>query len=171
MLALVLVASGTAACSTTYTVNVSASQIRQAVERHLPVSKSKLLVTGTVRKVDIELAENADRIMVRPEVDLSLVGYPVLVGRAVVQGQIRYAPESGEFFLTMATVDEVAVEGLPGQVRPVVEQLIANIAEGYLAAVPLYRLSQTDFKQSLARLVLRSVRVHQGRLELVLGLP
>jgi hypothetical protein len=169
-LAVVLV-SWAAACSTTYTMRLSASAIREAVQRHLPVSRSKLFLTCTVRKVDIELADDADRVLLRPEVELSIAGRQALSGRALVRGQVRYAPETGEFFLAMATVDDVVVEGLPDPARPIAQELIANIVEGYLAAMPLYRLSQNEFKQSLARLVLRSVSVRDGRLQLVLGLP
>ena len=43
------------------------------------------------------------------------------------------------------------------------------LGETYLATMPVYRLNQNDFKQSLAKLVLKSVKVRQGRLEIVLG--
>jgi hypothetical protein len=92
-----------------------------------------------------------------------------LRGHAIVSGQIRYAQPTGEFFLDQAKVVMIAVEGLLDSARPTVEEVAGKCIEGYLATQPIYRLKQSDFKQSLAKLVLKSVRTHSGRLEIVVG--
>lgn len=158
-----------AGCSLSYTIRLTASDIQQTLQRRLPVSKSKLLVTATVRTLDVELMESDNRILLRPEVDLSLVGQSALRGRAVVAGQIRYAPETGEFFFDRPTVAEMTIDGLPESLRPTVQEVIARCTEGYLAKEPVYRLKQSDFKQSLAKMVLKSVQTRDGRLEIVIG--
>ena len=158
-------------CSVSYTISLTASDIQQSLQRKLPISKSKLLVTATVRALDVEFMESDNRILLRPEVDLSLVGQSALRGRAVVAGQIRYAPETSEFFFDDPMVVEVAIEGLPASLRPTAEEIIARCAEGYLATTPVYRLRQSDFKQSLAKMILKSVRARNGRLEIVIGTP
>ena len=158
-------------CSIHYTISLTAADIRQTLQRKLPISKSKWLVTVTVRSLDVELMENDNRILLRPEVELSLVGQSALRGRAVVAGQLRYAPETGEFFFDKSMVAEVAIEGLPQSLRATVQEVIGRCAEGYLAMTPVYRLKQGDFKQSLAKLVLKSVQIRNGRLELVIGAP
>jgi hypothetical protein len=158
-------------CGVTYTISLTASEIQQSLQRKLPISKSKLLVTATLRALDVEFMEDDNRILLRPEVDLSLVGQSVLRGRAIVAGQIRYVPESREFFFDQPSVVELDIEGLPASLRPTAEEVIARCAEGYLATTPVYRLQQTDFKQSLAKLVLKSVRARRGRLEIALGTP
>ena len=156
-------------CSVSYTISLTASDIQQSLQRKLPISKSKLLVTATVRTLDVELMESDNRILLRPEVDLSLVGQSALRGRAVVAGQIRYAPETGEFFFDRPTVAEMTIDGLPESLRPTVQEVIARCTEGYLAKEPVYRLKQSDFKQSLAKMVLKSVQTRDGRLEIVIG--
>jgi len=156
-------------CGASYTVRLSAGDIEQSLARKLPVSKTKFLVTATVHAVSVELRADEDKIVLRPEVDVTVVGHPALSGRALVEGQIRYAPEQGEFFFDRPKVTDVAIAGLPPAVRPVTEEVIAKLAEAYLATMPLYRLNPNDFKQSLAKLVLKAVRVRQGYLEIVLG--
>ncbi len=158
-------------CSVSYTISMTASEIQQSLQHKLPISKSKLLVTATVRALDVEFMESDNRVLLRPEVDLSLVGQSALRGRAVVSGQIRYAPETGEFFFDEPTVAELAIEGLPESLRATAEEIIASCAEGYLASAPVYRLRQSDFKQSLAKLILKSVQARNGRLEIVIGAP
>ena len=68
-------------------------------------------------------------------------------------------------------IAEVAIEGLPESLRPAAEEVIARCAERYLASTPVYRLKQGDFKQSLAKMILKSVRTRNGGLEIVIGAP
>ena len=171
LLGVVLSCALSAGCTVSYTISLSASDIQQTLQRKLPISKSKLLVTATVRALDVELMESGNRILLRPEVDLSIVGQSALRGRAVVAGQIRYAPETGEFFFDQPTVAEVVIEGLPATLRAPAEEVIARCAEGYLSSAPVFQLKQSDFKQSLAKLVLKSVQTRHGRLEIVIGSP
>jgi hypothetical protein len=156
-------------CGASYTVRLSAADIEQSLARRLPVSKSRLMVAVSVRSVSVEFMVGEDRILLRPEVDVSIAGQTALVGRALVEGQLRYSPPTGEFFFDKPKVVDVAIRGLPESVRPVTEEVIAMLGETYLATMPVYRLNQNDFKQSLAKLVLKSVKVRQGRLEIVLG--
>jgi Protein of unknown function (DUF1439) len=171
LLGVVLACAFSAGCGISYTIRLTAADLQQTLHRKLPVSKSKLLVTATVRSLDVELTENGDLILLRPEVDLGIAGQSALRGRAVVAGQLRYAPETGEFFFDQPKVTEVAIVGLPDSLRPAAEELVARCAEGYLASTPVYRLKQGDFQQSLAKLVLKSVRTRNGQLEIVIGTP
>lgn len=171
LLVLVLACALSAGCTVSYTISLTAADIQQTLQRKLPISTSKLLVTVTVRALDVEFMESGNRILLRPVVDLSIVGQSALRGRAVVTGQIRYASESGEFFFDKSTVAEVAIDGLPASLRAPAEEVIARCAEGYLTTAPVYRLKQSDFKQSLAKMVLKSVQTRNGRLEIVIGTP
>ena len=48
--------------------------------------------------------------------------------------------------------------------------IVDKVAQRYLSEVPVYQLKQEDFKQSLARYVLKSVQVREGKLVVVIGL-
>jgi hypothetical protein len=171
LLGVVLACVFSAGCGVTYTISLTAADLQQTLHRNLPASQSRLLVSATVRTLDVELMETGHRILLRPEVDLGIAGQRALRGHAVVAGQIRYAPETGEFFFDQPKVTDVAIVGLPESLRPIAEGLIARCAEVYLATTPIYRLKQGDFKQSLARMLLKSVQTRNGRLEIVIGTP
>jgi hypothetical protein len=158
-------------CGTRYSLVLGATDIRQALQHRLPASKSRLALTVVVSALDIELAEGADRIFFRPQIDASVAGQVLVHGDAVVDGRLRYAPETGELFLTGARVKDVRVAGLPPSLRPVLADALAGWAEGYLARTPILRLRQSDFKHALTRLVLKSVRVRGGGVEVTLGAP
>jgi hypothetical protein len=156
-------------CGASYTVRLSAADIEQAMARRLPISKSKLLVAVTVRSVFVEFMLDEDKILLQPQVDLRVAGQTALSGRALLEGQLRYARETGEFFIDQPKVVQVFIQGLPEAARAVTEEVIARLGESALASTPVYRLNPSDFKQSVAKLVLKSVKVRQGRLEIELG--
>ena len=168
---LLLAGSIAASCDTSYTIRFTAAEIQQSLNRRLPISRSKFLVSATVQSLAVELLEGNDRIQLRPQVELSIAGQSAVTGRALVEGQIRYAPDAGEFFLDAPKVVDVTIAGIPESTRPVVGDLIAKCGEAYFATTPVYRLKQTDFKQSLAKMLLKSVKVHDGQLQAVIGVP
>jgi hypothetical protein len=166
---LVLVCSILGACTSTYTIRLSGADLQQSLNRKLPTSKSKFMIRATVQSLEVELVEGADRIRLRPQVELSIAGQGALTGRALVEGQIHYAPDTGEFFLDSPKVVEVTIAGIPESMRSVAGELIAMCGEAYLTTTPVYRLKQGDFKQSLARMFLKSVQVHDSQLQVVIG--
>jgi hypothetical protein len=166
---LLLACSILGGCSTNYMIRFSSAEVQQALNRKLPISKSKFLLSATVQSVEVELTEGADRILLRPRVVVSIAGQKALGGQALVEGRIRYVPETAEFFFDGKVV-EATIAGLPQAMMPVAEEVVAKCGEAYLTTTPVYRLKQTDFKQSLARMLLKSVRVRAGRLEVMLGL-
>ncbi len=168
---LVLACSLAASCTASYTFRFTAAEIEQSLNRKLPVSKSKFLVRATVQSLEVGLSERPDRIVLRPQVEVSIAGQSALTGQALVEGQIRYAPDTGEFFFDAPKMVEVTVGGIPESMRQRAEDLIATCAEAYLTITPVYRLEQTDFKQSLARMLLKSVKVRDGQLQVVIGMP
>lgn len=168
---LALACSLAAGCTASYTIRFTAAEIQQSLNRKLPISKSKFLVRATLQSLEVALMEGPDRILLRPQLEVSIAGLSALTGRALVEGQVRYAPDSGEFFFDAPKVVEVNVGGIPESVRQHAEDLIATCVEAYLTITPVYRLKQTDFKQSLARMLLKSVKVRDGQLQVVIGMP
>jgi hypothetical protein len=168
---LLLACSILGGCSTSYTIRFTAAEVQQSLNRKLPISKFKFLIGATMQSLEVELTEGTDRVLLRPLVVLSIAGQRALGGRALVEGRIRYVAETAEFFLDAPKVVEMNIDGIPEAMRPVAQEIVAKCGEAYLATTPVYRLKQTDFKQSLARMLLRSVRVRAGQLEVVIGLP
>ena len=44
------------------------------------------------------------------------------------------------------------------------------LAKRYMSDIPVYKLDQGDFKQNVAKLLLKSVTVEDGRIVVVVGL-
>ena len=155
----------------TVTVTLTAAELQEQVDRKLPLTRAGRLVTVTVPAAQVVLTEGSDRIGLRATATLALPAGRPLSGTAHFDGRIRYVPERGELWLDEARVVDLAVGGLPGSLKPTVDELVGSLARGYLDRTPVYRLQQGNLKHSLARLVLRAAVVRKGKLVLTLGPP
>jgi hypothetical protein len=160
-----------AACRTTFTLSLTAEEIQQKLDAKLPASKRKMHITATVEKVQVVLKEGADRIGARTTVrfDIPLAGE--VRGNAAVNGRVRYVPDEGAFYLDSPELSELDVAHIPESLRGPVQDVMGAAMQAYFAVAPVYRLKQSDFKQSLARLTLREVTVQSGKLLLTIGVP
>ena len=94
----------------------------------------------------------------------------VLQGRMGADGGPAYRADRGEIIIVDARLTELDVAGLPKRYSKALSKVAARVAQRYFAEVPVYRLDQNDFKESLARLVLKSVEVRDGEVVATIGL-
>lgn len=166
-----LIALALTACRSGVTLSLTADEIQQKLDSKLPLSKSKLHITATVEKVQVILKEGADRIGARTTMQLDLPLAGEVLGSATVNGQLRYVPDEGAFYLDSSQLSDLEVARIPESLRGPVQDVMSAAMQAYFSAAPIYRLKQSDFKQSLARYVLREVTVRDGKLLVTVGLP
>ena len=145
-------------------------ELQQKIEPKFPLKKKKSLVTTTFSEPNVLLAEGSDRMGIGLDVKVSLPGGKKYHGQVEVDGELEYRPEQGELLVVNSRVRQLHLEEVPSRYHDVVRQLVDKIAELYLSSLPVYRLKQDDFKHSLARLMLKSVRVEGGHLVVEIGL-
>ena len=78
--------------------------------------------------------------------------------------------DRGEIIIVDARLTELDVAGLPKRYSKALSKVAARVAQRHFAEVPVYRLDHNDFKESLARLVLKSVEVRDGEVVATIGL-
>jgi hypothetical protein len=157
-------------CGSGITLHLSAAEIQQSLQKRLPFTKEYRLATIIIKDAVVKLSEGSDRVGVQAMATFRLPLVGEVDGDAMLDGEINYVPSSGEFYLVHPQVREINIPKLPAVARPKVEELIAKGAEFYLSVVPVYRLKPENTKQSLAKLFLKSVKVQNGQLVLVLGI-
>ncbi|MBI5478271.1 MAG: DUF1439 domain-containing protein [Deltaproteobacteria bacterium] len=155
----------------TVTITLTAAELQEQLNRKLPLKRAGRLVTVTVQSAQVVLVEGSDRVGVRAAAELALPMGRALSGTVRFDGKIRYVPDPGEFWFDDARVVDLEIGSLPGALRPTVEELVGVMGRNYLARTPVYRLKPGQVKHSLARLLLRSAVVRDGKLVLTLGLP
>ena len=151
-------------------VHLSQAQLQEKVEKAFPIERRLAFVEMTFRHPQILLAAGGDRIGLALDVQVDVPGVGVLHGRMGADGGLAYRADRGEIIIVDARVNELDVTGLPKRYSKALREVAARVAQKYFAEVPVYRLDQSDFKQSLARLVLTSVVVRDGEVVATVGL-
>ena len=119
----------------------------------------------------VRMQANDPRIFVSVDVGFQPVpGQASQSGSARVAGQPAYDPQAGAFYLKRPQLLEFSMEGVPpDQARMVANVISGMLADEFFSEQPLWVLDESDPRQAMARLSLRSVAVQQGALVVTLG--
>ena len=166
-----LAASGYSCSSGTFRKELvfERADLQQKIESRFPLTKKKALISATLSEPTVLLAEGGDRLGIGLAVKVSLPGKNYY-GQVEVDGEIHYNPEEGSFSVMNSRVRKLQSAAIPERYQYIVKGIVDKVAQRYLSEVPVYRLNQEDFEQSLARFALKSVQVREGKLVVVIGL-
>lgn len=160
---LVLLAAG---CTTPGRLNVvlGAEQLERELSRSFPVKREASVLFLELAEPKVQLQHGADRLglKLRASVGVTLLR---LEGTLTVRGKLRYQPDDGQFFLDDPEVVAFEVPGLPAADQPELFALVTEVTRAFLPTVPLHRLEQGS-----TRMLLKAVRVEDGRVIAELGL-
>lgn len=151
---------------------VTEQQVQQAVAGSFPMTRKIMQVTDLkLESPRINLDAKLNRVNARLETRLHLQGIPIPVkGHIVASGQLDYHPATATFTLRDIEIIKIEVKGLPNTLENRVRDGVTIFTKEALGAVPVYRLSETEFKERAAKLVLKKVRVEQGKMVLTMGM-
>lgn len=155
------------------TVRLSEAQLQENVEKAFPIEKQDRsgLITTTLSDPEVILTDGSDRIGLAVQVAVNLLGREkALAGSVTADGKVRYVPTDGAFYLDAPRIQSITLEGLSSGLKKQIESLAGPLMEAAVPTVPLYRLDPADTRQALAKTVLRSVEVREGRLIVRIGL-
>ncbi len=112
----------------------------------------------------------AERIGMRLAVEASVPGVTSVAGVMEADGELEYHPETGRFTIAKGRLVDLELQGMPKQQMKLFEEMAQAVVTKQLASLTVYQLDQEDFKQSLAKLVLKSVQVRDGAIIVEVGL-
>lgn len=152
------------------TIVVSPDEMTRQVADRFPRRHCLMMIACvTLSDAVIELVPGDERVHLRTVARPELGNQAFEPGSLAVAGKLRYEPTEGAFYLDRAEVTAARFPDLP----PARQKPVAELASGLLAeslrTTPIHRLDERDARQSLARLVLRDVRVRDGKLVVVIG--
>jgi hypothetical protein len=154
-------------------IKVTQEQIQEKLDEKFPISKRYLVLLNlTLADPKVVLQEGSDRISFEVSALTNvLVNGEDLKGKAQVTAGVRYEPQEGSLLLVEPDVETVVISLLPEEYEGEVIAIADLAAREYLSDYEIYRLDQSDFKQALAKLVVKGVEVEEGVLRIRLGLP
>lgn len=156
-----------------FEISITNSDIQSRLDQLFPKTKTHLLVLRlTYQNPRAKLIEGADRIQIGLDavLNIRLNREPrSFSGSVDVDTSISFNPESGEFFLIDPVIKNLAIGGIPQAYTGQANTLASEAAAEFMDRYPVYTLRATDVKTTIAKLVLKGVRVENGVLIVTLG--
>jgi hypothetical protein len=87
-----------------------------------------------------------------------------------LNGEIFYKPEKGAFYLHHFEIVDLVVNKANFSNKEKLKDVALNIVSNYLDNYPVYKLNPENFKQNIAKLLLKSVSVRDDNLAVLLSL-
>ncbi len=154
------------------TIRLSAGEIQTEVSKKFPFEKRELIVSAKFTDPTVQIEPGTDRVRIGFSTTVTALGMSAASGHTEGSGVVRYEPSTGELFLDSPKIDVTGFEmsGLPVKYRNVAGDLIGSALQEYLAKTPVYKLSENDARFFLIHLAVKSVKVRNDKLEIILGI-
>ena len=157
-----------------YEVVISQSQIDSSLAEKFPVTKRHLFIfSATYSNPQVTLLDHDDKIQVGMDVTLKirLNDEPKdLGGGCTITSNIRYEPETHEFYLDNAQIDRLEIQGIPAKYIDQVTQFVSDEAKAFIESKPIYRMTAKDSKSVAAKMLLKEVDVTEQEIHIYLGI-
>ncbi|MCP5419316.1 MAG: DUF1439 domain-containing protein [Gammaproteobacteria bacterium] len=152
-----------------YRLKLSRAVLQRAVASRFPLQTRKYLLSVTLSDPEVILEEETQRIGIEFAATMSLAEKLTWNWRGIVEGGLEYRRSDAAFYLRDLRIRRIdgAPPAYPAAAPPNVAERLLQSA---LADYPLYRLDEGGFKQALARLLVKSVRVGSDGVLVELGL-
>ncbi len=166
----VLLGITTGALAAQRTYEVGADEMTRRVAERFPRQHCLLMIACvTLSDPVIELRAGDDRVHLRTAARPEIGGQALAPGQIAVAGTLRYEPAEGALYFDQAKVTEVRFPDVPPARQQPMAELASTLLAESLRTTPIHTLDDKHAQQALAKLVLRAVRVKDGKLLLVVG--
>ena len=156
-----------------FVFHFSEAEIQNTLATNLPLTKTYLfIIQVTLENPRVNLENGSNRVNAGLDVVLNITmdqNAQPLGGSVDVSGGVRYASESGEFFLTDPNIERLQIQGVSDKYTEKVNTALSKALAEYYLDHPIYTLSALDAKQASVRMVLKNVIVENKELVITLG--
>lgn len=163
-LTMLLLVVATTSWAFDYQVEVTQEQLQQQISKMMPVTQEKMYVTVTLSDPVLELGIDGNKLGMFSNVGITVPGGIKGTGRAKVTGNISYKKETGEFFFYKPTVAHIEIDQIPSEFHSNIKELAQYALNSAIRNKPIFKLSDNDPQQKMAKSMLKSVDVKPGKI-------
>lgn len=145
-------------------------ELQEKIGQQFPIERKGALAKIELRRPKVVLHKDKQRIGLRVDMKIAPPLGKKYSGQMEFDAGVAYRPERGEFFLVDAQVRHFQLDDVPKIYQDMVRGLANETLKRYLEDLPIYKLDDNDFKESVAKLMLKSAAVKKGKLVLELGI-
>ena len=152
-------------------ITLDHSDLQRRIDRLFPIHREDELLSVRLYQPQVILTEHSNRIGLRLQVDATATSQFSVTGHARVDGILRFASDSGEFYLDDASVEELQIDGVPSLYEDQIRQLADGVVRDFLQNQPIYTLGQRGESKRIMGSDIKSVTVRNGKLIVELEMP
>jgi len=148
-------------------VLISKATIQDMVAKKFPYKKDVIIAKINLNSPQVYFREKS--------IGLKLEYYGNFLEKGIkghidFNGQIFYKPEKGAFFIKDFKIVDLFVNKADFSGREIFKAVVLKIVSIYLEDYPVYKLNPSDFKQSITKLLVKSVSVKNESLSVLLSI-
>jgi hypothetical protein len=164
LIALIFITIANLTHALSYTQEFTEAELQEKIEAMMPLEQKKYFITLIVTSPKLDLIEGSDELSIKADIAVHAPGGIKGTGTTTITGAITYNPTQGAFHLLNPTVVDLHIDGIADQYQPKIKKMAQTAISNTMANFPLYRLRDNDLKQKLAKSVLESVAISDGKL-------
>ena len=152
-------------------VTLDRADLQRRIDRMFPITREAELLTVHLHHPQVILREHSDRIGLQMRLDASVAEQFSVSGSARVDGVLRFASDSGKFYLDHASVEEMQIDGVPSLYLAQIQQLADGVVSDLLQDQAIYTLGQMGESKRIMGSEIKSISVHNGKVIVELSMP
>ena len=117
-------------------VTLDRADLQRRIDRMFPITREAELLTVHLHHPRVILHEHSNRIGLRLRLDASVAEQFSVSGSARIDGVLRFASDSGKFYLDHASLKEMQIDGVPSLYLAQVQQLADGVVRDLQVEAP-----------------------------------
>lgn len=142
-------------------INLSQEKIQKVLDKKFPYKKSTILAKVELTNPVVTIKN--DKIFTNVSFNGSALN-KVVRGQVSVSGRVAYKQKKKAFYLKDFEIINVTVENVKESKKDKVVGVVKTITSGYFASFPVYKLKKKNYKQNIARMLLKDVKTEGNNL-------
>lgn len=148
-------------------IHISRDQIQRAINKKFPYDKNLIIANFKLDSPDIYFKET--------NVGMKLNYYGNFLNKEIeglvdFNGELVYKQDKGAFYLRNFEIVDIVVNEANFSSKEKLKKTILNLVNNYLEDFPVYRLKPQDFKQNIAKLLLKNIVVQDDGIAILLSI-
>ena len=144
---------------------IESPTIQGALDKKFPFEKNAVITRAILKNPEIYFQDSS--LGIRMDYWANFLEKEVN-GKMDLNGNIRY--ERGSFYLTNLEIVNFSMEEKSFNSNGKLSAAILNIIKNYIDGYPIYTLKQSDFKQNLAKMLLKRITIIGDSLCITIGI-
>ena len=154
-----------------FTFEIKTEELNRHVHAYFPIFQNTAYSTLKLADPVVVLDSRNNKLGIEVTVSASVTGLGGYSGRGQLNGDLEYRRETYEFYLHNPKLKNVQFVDAKGNTLKVVHLIVDDINKLQLPFVFVYRLSDEDFRERMAKNALRSVVVTKDGLVVDIDMP